>query len=354
MASEPYGLVEETSTYLRLDGEATGGQISEVLDAGGAGTIEGISRFAYDGRPVPVVDDERCEAEITTRDIDRRGYPHFLLKEISESPLSIRKTLRGKLRERAGRLSVNLGDATLPPGLGARIGSGEIRRIIVIGQGTAAVAAQAVAASVERALAPTTSSVLVTATPATELSGFALDDDMSDCLVVAVSQSGTTTDTNRTVDLVRGRGATVVGIVNRRNSELVAKSDGVLYTSDGRDVEMSVASTKAFYSQVAAGVILAVALGGRCGCGATSDAHELLAGLRALPEAMERVLADSELVAEVARATAPSRRYWAVVGSGTNRVAAAEIGSSCRSSATRPSPATPRRTRSTSTCRRSR
>ena len=323
VASEPYGLVEETSTYLRLDGEATGGQIA-VLDAAGAGTIEGISRFAYDGRPVPVADGERCEAEITTRDIDRRGYPHFLLKEISESPLSIRKTLRGKVRERAGRLSVNLGDATLPPGLAARIASGEIRRILVIGQGTAAVAAQAVAASVERALAPTTSAILVTATPATELSGFALDDDMSDCLVVAVSQSGTTTDTNRTVDLVRGRGATVVGIVNRRNSELVAKSDGVLYTSDGRDVEMSVASTKAFYSQVAAGVILAVALAGAAGAG-EDDAHELLAGLRALPEAMERVLAGSELVAEVARATAPSRRYWAVVGSGTNRVAAAEI-----------------------------
>ena len=328
VASEPYGLVEETSTYLRLDGEATGGQIA-VLDATGAGTIEGISRFAYDGRPVPVEADETCEAEITTRDIDRRGYPHFLLKEISESPLSIRKTLRGKVRERAGRLSVNLGDATLPPALTARIAGGEIRRILVIGQGTAAVAAQAVAASIERALDPTGSSkvgpaILVTATPATELSGFALDDDMSDCLVVAVSQSGTTTDTNRTVDLVRGRGATVVGIVNRRNSELVAKSDGVLYTSDGRDVEMSVASTKAFYSQVAAGVILAVALGDAAGAG-EDDAHELLAALRALPAAMEQVLAGSDVVADVARATAPSRRYWAVVGSGTNRVAAAEI-----------------------------
>ncbi len=324
VASEPYGLVEETSTYLRLDGEATGGQIA-VLDAAGAGTIEGIARFAYDGRPVPVEAGERCEAEITTRDIDRRGYPHFLLKEISESPLSIRKTLRGKVRERAGRLSVQLGDATLAPGLRDRLANGEIRRVLVIGQGTAAVAAQAVAVSVERALAGAPTPFLVSATPATELSGFALDDDMSDCLVIAVSQSGTTTDTNRTVDLVRGRGATVVGIVNRRNSELVAKSDGVLYTSDGRDVEMSVASTKAFYSQVAAGVILAVALADAAGAGKEEDAHELLAGLRALPEAMERVLAGSDVVAEVARGTAPGRRYWAVVGSGANRVAAAEI-----------------------------
>ncbi len=100
---------------------------------------------------------------------------------------------------------------------------------------------------------------------ATELSGFALADDMSDTLVVAVSQSGTTTDTNRTVDLVRSRGALVISVVNRRNSDLVEKSDGVLYTSDGRDVEMSVASTKAFYAQVAAGFLLALDLAGHVG-----------------------------------------------------------------------------------------
>ena len=299
------------------------GQIA-VLDAAWAGTIEGISRYAYDGRPVPVEADEKCEAEITTRDIDRRGYPHFLLKEISESPLSIRKTLRGKVRERAGRLSVNLGDATLPPGFDGpdrqRRDPADHRHRPGHGGGGGPGGGRCGRAGPR----PDGLGHLVTATPATELSGFALDDDMSDCLVVAVSQSGTTTDTNRTVDLVRARGATVVGIVNRRNSELVAKSDGVLYTSDGRDVEMSVASTKAFYSQVAAGVILAVALAGAAGAD-EEHAHELLAGLRALPEAMERVLAGSELVAEAARATAPSPRYWAVVGSGTNRVAAAEI-----------------------------
>ncbi len=95
---------------------------------------------------------------------------------------------------------------------------------------------------------------------ATELSGFGLRDDMRDTLVIAISQSGTTTDTNRTVDVARDRGAFVVAIVNRRNSDLVDKSDGVLFTSDGRDVEMSVASTKAFYAQIAAGALLAVAI----------------------------------------------------------------------------------------------
>ena len=52
----------------------------------------------------------------------------------------------------------------------------------------------------------------------------------------------------------------MIAIVNRRQSDLVDKSDGVLFTSDGRDVEMSVASTKAFYSQVAACFLLAFAI----------------------------------------------------------------------------------------------
>ena len=107
--------------------------------------------------------------------------------------------------------------------------------------------------------------------------------------MVAVSQSGTTTDTNRTVDLARERGAAVIGIVNRRNSDLTDKAHGVLYTSDGRDVEMSVASTKAFYAQVAAGALLACAISELAGTGEERRRHELLASLRELPDAMTEV-----------------------------------------------------------------
>src|SRR5437764_2566755 len=151
---------------------------------------------------------------------------------------------------------------------------------------------------------------------------------MADSLIVAISQSGATTDTNRTVDLVRARGAAVVSVVNRRNSDLVEKSDGVLYTSDGRDVEMSVASTKAFYSQVAAGFLLALAVAAETGSNGGDQAHrahELLAALRLLPDAMEEVIANRDAIAEVAARYAPARRYWAVVGNGPNRIAAHEV-----------------------------
>ena len=330
VASEPYGVVEECDTYLRMDGEtaadpddpATRGQIVR-LRGGAAGELAGVERFAYDGRPLPVQADELTSAAITTRDIDRGDNPHYLLKEISEAPASFRKTLRGKLVERDGRLVVQLGNDVLPADVRARLADGRIRRVLAIGQGTAAVASRAFVAALQEAVGA--GGLGVEAELATELSGFALRSDMSDTLVVAVSQSGTTTDTNRTVDLVRARGAAVVAIVNRRASDLTDKADGVLYTSDGRDVEMSVASTKAFYSQIAAGFLLALAVAEHVGRRDGFDDQDVLGALRQLPALMERTLAVRSSVAEAAQRFAPSRRYWAIVGNGANRIAAAEV-----------------------------
>ena len=328
VASEPYGLVEETSRYVRMDGETASGRDGSagqilILDGTRAGSLEGIRRLAYDGTELPLTGDDVHTAEITTRDIDRAGAPHFLLKEIGESPTSVRKTLRGKVVERAGQLAVQLDEAALPPGVRSRLERGEIDRVIVIGQGTAAIAGQSLAAILGDLL--TAKPIAVSAQPATELSGFGLDDDMSSTLVIAISQSGTTTDTNRTVDLVRSRGAAVLAIVNRRNSDLVERADGVLYTSDGRDVEMAVPSTKAFYAQIAAGLLLAVALADAAGAGDSRRTSALLADLRTLPAAMEQVLARRDDIAIAAQRYAPSRRYWAVVGSGLDLIAAQEL-----------------------------
>jgi glucosamine--fructose-6-phosphate aminotransferase (isomerizing) len=328
VASEPYGVIEMTPRYLRMDGEtpanadnptASRGQIV-ALDGRRAGTLAGITRLAYDGTPLPVTEADVAEAQITTRDIDRGAFPHYLLKEITESPGSFRKTLRGKVVERDGAPAVVLGPDTLPDDVRSALRSGAIRRVVVIGQGTAAVAGQAMAAALEQ-FCPD-AGLRIDAVPATELSGFGLRPEMADTLVVAISQSGTTTDTNRTVDLVRSRGARVVAIVNRRGSDLTDKSDGVLYTSDGRDVEMSVASTKAFYSQIAAGVLLAAAIAEEAG-GAVDEG--LLRALRRLPAAMTEVIARRPVIAEAAHRLAPSKRYWAVVGNGVNRIAAAEV-----------------------------
>jgi glutamine---fructose-6-phosphate transaminase (isomerizing) len=330
VASEPYGVVEETDRYLRMDGEALADPANpasrgEVIRLRGeaAGSLEGIERCSYDGVARPVTSDELVTAEITTRDIDRGDFTHYLLKEISEAPESFRKTLRGKLVDVEGQLAVRLPDESLPRSIADRLRAGDLRRILVIGQGTAAVAGHSLAVAL-RAAAPGLE-IPVTPLLATELSGFELRSDMSDTLVVAISQSGTTTDTNRTVELVRSRGAAVIAIVNRRNSDLTDKADGVLYTSDGRDVEMAVASTKAFYSQIAACFLLAFAIADELEAPPTADRQELLEALRSLPEAMTRALELRPTIAEAAHRFAPTRRYWAIVGNGVNRIAAHEV-----------------------------
>ena len=150
VASEPYGVVEETDTYLRLDGDvpvdpanpASQGQLVALRGAS-AGAVEGIERWAYDGTEIPVRSDHLAVAQITTRDIDRGDAPHYLLKEIGEAAGSFRKTLRGKLLDGPEGLSVHLGDDVVPPAVRAGIADGSVTRLLVIGQGTAAVAGRA-------------------------------------------------------------------------------------------------------------------------------------------------------------------------------------------------------------------
>ena len=329
VASEPYGTVEETLQYVRLDGEtpvhpdqpSSRGQVMR-LSASGAGSLAGISMYAYDGTEIALTPSDVQIAEVTTRDIDRGDSPHFLLKEISEAPRSFRKTIRGRTSLVDGRLVPDLDNFTLPASIIERLANRSITRIRVIGQGTAAVAGTSMVPVLNSLL---DSSVQVEALTATELSGFGMHQDMSDMLVIAVSQSGTTTDTNRTVDLVASRGAAVLAIVNRRGSELASKAQGVYYTSDGRDVEMSVASTKAFYAQVAAGAVLSCAIARATGLANTDRMHRILDSLIHMPASMEAVIAKRAEIGVVARAFAPSRRYWAVVGSGPNTVAANEV-----------------------------
>ncbi len=355
VASEPYGLVEECRHYVRLDGETQSDPANPVGSRGqimlvgtpsapadgtwAAPEFAALRCFSYDGTELTVEAGDVVTAEVTTRDIDRGDHPHFLLKEIGEAPRSLQATLRGRIEtatlrgriETAGPLRhARLGPDALPADVRSRLRDGSIRRIVAIGQGTAAVAASALPHFFETLLAPSRvlRSVEVSAPLATEFSGFGLHADLSDTLVVAVSQSGTTTDTNRTVDLARARGAAVVAIVNRRGSDLTDRADGVLYTSDGRDVEMSVASTKAFYAQVAACALLAAAIAAdiRPDDAATASAiSDLLGALGKLPSALESVFASRDEIARIARRHVGAHRHWAVVGNGANRIASREI-----------------------------
>jgi glucosamine--fructose-6-phosphate aminotransferase (isomerizing) len=336
--SEVYGLVEATSSYIRLEGEkvargrkgSSQGQIF-VLDQDSPGGLSGIRAWDYDGVPLTLTEKDIKSTPITSRDTDRQGYLHYFMKEISESPLSVEKTLQGRWRvagEGKARLEVVLDGSVLTDRLRTALARDRIRRIVFIGQGTAGVAAQACAELMKGYLDD--ASVQVQSMKASELSSLhsgreANPSSLQDTLVVAISQSGTTTDTNRTVDLVRARGAHTLGVVNRRDSDLTFKVDGVLYTSSGRDIEMSVASTKAFYAQVVAGALLGLAVARLRGHRSEEYVSDQVRQLLRIPEVMRRVLDLRQRFEASAQRTALRRTYWAVVGSGPNKAAADEI-----------------------------
>lgn len=340
-ASEVYGFVEETDAFVKMHGEKqiegkngiTQGQIF-ILNQKQAGNIEGITGMYYDGTPIPTGPQDIRKTEITSRDIDRQDFPHYFLKEISEAPDSFEKTLenRWKIHDdpdmENGRYAIHLDESIFPSILEKALEENRIRRIYFVGQGTAGVAAQACANILRYYMDDP--SILVGAMKASELSGFSLMGEegakkMSDTLVVAISQSGTTTDTNRTVDMVRDRGAFTLGIVNRRDSDLTFKVNGVMYTSSGRDIEMSVASTKAFYAQIVAGALLGLQMARIRGRRSDRFVHREILELLQVPAKMREVLSMKDKIAESATRTATSRTYWAVVGSGPNKSSADEI-----------------------------
>jgi len=335
--SEVYGFIEETQEYIKLDGESviegksgkTQGQIV-VLDQRSAGGIEGLSAMAYDGTPLALTAKNLKRTALTSRDIDRQDYPHYFLKEISESPASVEKTLqnRWKIKENGQRrMVVALDERMVPETINSALRDGAIRRIYFIGQGTAGVAALACANILGFYL--NDPAVHVQALKASEFSGFTLSDEadgrsMADALVIAISQSGTTTDTNRSVDMVRQRGAHTLAVVNRRDSDLTFKVQGVMYTSSGRDIEMSVASTKAFYAQIVAGALLGLHIAHLKGRRDEAFVSAEIERLRALPGHMRRVLGMAERIQASAKRLAVTKTYWAAVGSGPNKASADE------------------------------
>ncbi|MDZ5647075.1 SIS domain-containing protein [Nitrospirillum sp. BR 11828] len=325
VASENYGLAPRARRSISLAQVERGGLAVTLSVAADEPALS--ARTVDDGAPASLKADA---IEIFSRDIFRGRHDHFFEKEVHEAPASVRKTLAGRYRRQDRRVSFELasqGGGTGPwASLRARLADPSkppIRRILVTGQGTAAIAAMGIEHLIRLALdkAPVTVSSAKASELSTNLDGKNLDD----ALVIAISQSGTTTDTNRTVDLARAAGAWIHAIVNRRNSPLVRKSDSHLFTSDGRDIEMAVASTKAFYSQVAAGKLTALCLADALGTLPAQQVHDEMVALEALPQRIQEVLDDEGAIAACARAYAPRNRYWAVVGNGANKVAAEEI-----------------------------
>ena len=212
------------------------------------------------------------------------GYRHFMLKEIHEQPQAVTDTLRGRVSLESG---VNLAELDLTEEQLART-----RKIHLVGCGTAWHAALVGKFLIEElARIPAEVDYGSEFRHRTPLLG-------PDSLLLLVSQSGETADTLAALEVGRKRGAGVLSVCNVVDSSLARKSDGVFYTHAGP--EISVASTKAFTTQLTALYLLAVRLGRLNGQLEPDAATRLLEDAARLPGWIEAALKLEERVAELA------------------------------------------------------
>jgi glutamine---fructose-6-phosphate transaminase (isomerizing) len=203
------------------------------------------------------------------------GYRHFMLKEIHDQPRAVADTFRGRISLKKGEVSLE----------GIALTAEQVRRvnrIHLVACGTAWHACLIGKFMLEE----------IAQIPAEVDYGseFRYRSPLMDprSLLLMVSQSGETADTLAAVEIARRKKAKVLSICNVVDSSIPRKSDGVLYTHAGP--EISVASTKAFTTQVTALYLLAVALGRRRGALSSAQAKKFLADLMHLPHWIEETL----------------------------------------------------------------
>ena len=213
------------------------------------------------------------------------GYRHFMLKEIHEQPRAITDTFRGRISLKSGEVSLE--EINLKKKDHARI-----KKIHLVACGTAWHACL-----VGKSMLEEIAHIPVEVDYGSEFRyRTPLIDSQS--LLLLVSQSGETADTLAAVDVGRIKKTRIVSICNVVDSTLVRKSDGVLYTHAGP--EISVASTKAFTTQLTALYLFAVWLGRVNGCLKPAGARRLLEDLMRLPHWIEEAL---KLEGEIAKMT---------------------------------------------------
>jgi glucosamine--fructose-6-phosphate aminotransferase (isomerizing) len=237
-----------------------------------------------DGR---VIDRPSRRIDWSATAAEKSGFKHFMLKEIHEQPRAMEDTLRGRL---------DLVNADVH---GAELGLAEdiaknARRVVLLACGTSHHAAMAGRLYIESiARMPATVEL------ASEFRGRDPIVGEGD-LVVAVSQSGETSDTLAAVREAKKRGATVLSIANVIGSAIPRESHASFYTHAGP--EIGVASTKCFTTQLCALLLLGIYLGRRRDTLSKERAAELLDGLVKVPHQMsEVILGTKQLVANIAR-----------------------------------------------------
>jgi glucosamine--fructose-6-phosphate aminotransferase (isomerizing) len=272
VASDIPALLDYTRQVAFLDD----GEMAEV-------TREGVVFSDFYGRPI-----ERTPRQITWDALtaQKGGYKHFLLKEIHEQPQALIDTMRGRILAEDGDVSLGELDAH-------REALAAINRLTLVACGTAWHAGLTGKFFLEElARMP----VEVDYGSEFRYRNSPLDDHTG---VLAISQSGETLDTLAALEGGKAHGATTLAICNVVDASIPRKADVVIYTHAGP--EMSVASTKAFTTQLTALYLLAVYLGRRRGVLTQEKGRRLIEDLMNLPTLIREVLSKDKAIEKIAK-----------------------------------------------------
>lgn len=211
--------------------------------------------------------------ELSISQLEKGGYPHFMLKEIFEQPETLRDCIRGRIHK--GKVILSGVDDNKDKFLNAQ-------RIVIVACGTSWHASL-----LGKHLIQEMCRIPVEVEYASEFrySNPVLNERD---VVIAVSQSGETADTLAAIKIARSMGAFVYGVSNVVGSSIPRETDSGTYIHVGP--EIGVASTKAFTGQVAVFTILALAIAQLKGTLPADKIAELASGVAALPKLVKEVL----------------------------------------------------------------
>lgn len=234
---------------------------------------------------------EELSPEVKTVDlnlgqIEKGGYPHFMLKEIFEQPECLTNCMRG-------RINVDQTQVTLSALIDYRSNLLNAKRVIIVACGTSWHAGL-----IGKQLIESFCQIPVDVEYASEFR-YRNPVVSKDDVVIAISQSGETADTLAAVELAKEKGAFIYGVCNAIGSSIPRATHTGTYIHVGP--EIGVASTKAFTGQVSVLTMFALALAEAKGTIKHNEYVEIVKELASIPNKIKEVLKTNEQVADLAR-----------------------------------------------------
>ena len=249
-----------------------------------------VIRLGEELKVISILGEEQSLAvktvDIDLGQIEKGGYPHFMLKEIFEQPECLTNCMRG-------RVNVEADHVTLSALIDYRRELLNAKRVVIVACGTSWHAGL-----IGKQIIESLCRLPVEVEYASEFRYRNPVVGKGD-VVIAISQSGETADTLAAVQLAKERGAFIYGVCNAIGSSIPRATDTGTYIHVGP--EIGVASTKAFTGQVTVLTMIALAMGEAKGTIKREEYLSIVKGLSEIPAKIQEVLKTNEKVADLAR-----------------------------------------------------